>query len=1357
LSTCQENPVSGGAKPTAADPAPPGFLAGDTVKDGAMTIRTIDTLRRRLPGAMAAERARAGRALGRLRRQAAKGEPAPESRLQTIAEQLRLSAARKRERRALVPTLTYDPALPISDRRRAIVEAIRQHPVVIVAGETGSGKTTQLPKFCLEAGRGIDGMIGCTQPRRIAALTVARRIAEELGETPGRTVGHKIRFHEKTGPRTLVKIMTDGILLAETRRDRDLLAYDTLIVDEAHERSLNIDFILGLLRRLLHRRRDLKLIITSATIDTEKFAAAFDNAPVIEVSGRMYPVTIHYRPLDEAGEEDAASHVDAAVAAVAEIERRGPFGDVLVFMPTEQDIRDTVELLEARRRRKAIILPLFARLSAADQMRVFAPAAGRKIVVATNVAETSLTIPGIRYVVDTGLARIARYSPRTRTTALPVMPISRASCDQRAGRCGRVADGVCFRLYSQSDYESRPRFTAPEILRTNLAEAVLRMIALNLGDIADFPFIDRPADKSIRDGIALLEELGAVTATAESHAADARLGSRRLRLTPMGRRMARLPLDPRLSRMLIEARQRGCGPEMAVIAAALSINDVRERPADQSAAADQAHSAFVDRASDFITLLRIWQAYQEALGTEKTAGRMRRWAKRHFLSIKRLREWRDIHGQLVAVMAELATDGRIGPATDAPPDADSLHRSNLHQSILAGFLGNIARRRDKNIYQATRGRQVMIFPGSGLFNRAGDWIVAAELVETSRLFARTVAGIDPAWLETAGGDLCRYTYTHPRWERRRGEVVADARVSLFGLIVVADRTVPYGPIDPEEASEIFIRSALVEGDLRQPLPFMVHNRALVEEARALEDKIRRRDVLVSPEDLCRFYRERLPEIYSLAGLKRYLKQAGDDRLRMTVAEVRRYRPDDARLAAFPDQVSISGNSFACTYRFAPDSREDGLTVNIPAAVAGKVTPEPLDWLVPGLLAEKITALIRGLPKEYRRRLLPVAKTVEGILADMPRAGDEPLVTVLGRIVQRRFGLQIPASAWPIDRLPAHLRTRIVVTGPRGQILAADRDPRILQAVAVPADDRLLADLRRRWERKDVDVENFPDLPDHLPVDADAGNWIVYPALVAGADGRIDLRLLSSPMEAEGAHRKAVGALYARCLRQDLRRLSRQLALPPQKRPLADCCGGAAAQSEFLFESLVRRYLERDIRSAAAFRSHAETIRHDIFQAGQALLESALAVIEAVYEARQAIFQREPPSGRNSVAAGFYAARRQDLAHLVPPDFAVRYDPARLRHLPRYVRAIALRVTRAAVDLDKDRRKAEASVPFEERLAGWRQALSDGSSPAKQRLVDDFFWLLEEFKVSLFAQELGTAVPVSAKRLEKLANEIETMG
>ena len=1322
-----------------------------------MTIQTIDRLRRRLSRAMAAERARSGRELSRLRRQAAAGKPVPEARLSAIAARLRASAEEKARRRDRMPVPVYDAALPICAHRSDIVAAIRRHPVLIVAGETGSGKTTQLPKFCLEAGRGIDGLIGCTQPRRIAAVTVARRIAEEMGQPEGRAVGHKIRFSDRTGADAYIKIMTDGILLAETQRDRWLSAYDTLIVDEAHERSLNIDFTLGLLRTLLKGRRDLKLIITSATIDTEKFAAAFDDAPVITVSGRMFPVTVRWAPLDETAGDDVPTYVEAAAAAVDGIRRQGPFGDVLVFMPTEQDIRETVDLLEARRRPGEQLLPLFARLPAADQLKVFAPAAGRKIIVATNVAETSITIPGIRYVVDTGLARIARYSPRTRTTALPVVPVSRASCDQRAGRSGRVADGVCIRLYGETDYESRPRFTAPEILRTNLAEVVLRMIALRLGDIADFPFIDRPADKSIRDGIALLEELGAICPAGRSDAVDAVLGRRCLRLTDTGRQMARMPLDPRLARMLIEARQRGCVAEITVIAAALSIADVRERPAEKAAAADQAHAAFADPGSDFATLVNIWRAYQEALRSERTAGRIKRWAQRHFLSYKRLREWRDIHGQLTAVMAELAADGELPPAPGSDGTPAAALAAALHQSILAGFLGHIAQRRDKNIYQATRGREVMIFPGSGLFNRAGAWIVAAEMVETSRLFARTVATIEPEWIEAVGGTLCRRTYLDPRWERRRGQVVADEQVSVFGLVIVGRRPVPYGPVDPDGASAIFIRSALVEGDLRQPLAFMAHNQSLMDDLRTVEDKIRRRDVVVTAEDVFQFYRQRMPAICDLRTLQHHLKViGGDGHLRMGEADVQRYRPPEAELAAFPDQVCLGSGRFECTYHFDPGSERDGITVRVPSVLAPAVAPETLDWLVPGLLAEKITALIRGLPKALRRRLGPVANAVEAIVTEMPATGDEPLVTVLSRIIRRRFDLDIPAAAWPLESLPDHLWARIAVTGPDGREIAAARDPAVLRSIRPPtADGRQLAGLRQHWERENIQDWDFGDLPEAIPVQMPgAVNWTVYPALAVDSAGRIDLRLFEDAATAPSVHRKAVAALYTRRMGPDLRRLSRQLSLPADKRRLADYLGGAAILAETLFESLIERYLACNIRTARDFAMHAETVRREIFAAGQRLLEKCVAVLEAVHIARQALFRLEQQLGANPVVAAFFAERRQALTDLVPDHFAVLYPEARLDHLPRYVHALAVRAERAAVDFEKDRRKAEAAAPFENRLKDWLKTLGPATTDARRQAIEEFFWLLEEFKVSLFAQELGTAVPVSAKRLVKLAEQID---
>ncbi len=1320
-----------------------------------MTISTIDKLRRRLPRAMADERARSGRELARLRRQAAAETAVPETRLAVIAERLAASAAQKARRRAAMPVPAYDPALPITAHREAIVEAIRRHPVVIVSGETGSGKTTQLPKFCLEAGRGLDGLIGCTQPRRIAALTVARRIAEELGQPLGRAVGHKIRFSDRTGPEAFIKVMTDGILLAEAQRDRSLTSYDTLIVDEAHERSLNIDFALGLLRTLVRRRRDLRLIVTSATIDTQKFAAAFDGAPVIEVSGRTYPVTVRWAPIDNGSGEEALTYVEAAAAAVDRIRRRGPWGDVLVFMPSEQDIRDTVELIEARRRPGETVLPLFARLPAADQLKVFAPAGGRKIIVATNVAETSITIPGIRYVVDTGLARISRYSPRTRTTALPVAPISQASCDQRAGRSGRVADGICIRLYSQEDYDSRPRFTAPEILRANLAEVVLRMIALRLGDIADFPFIDRPADKSIRDGILLLEELGAVEAAQAPAAAHAAIGSRHLHLTAIGRQMARMPLDPRLARMLIEARRRGCTEPIIVIAAALSIADVRERPAEKAAAADQAHAVFVDPGSDFATLVQIWRAYQTALETEKSAGRLRRWAQRCFLSHRRLREWRDIHGQLAAIMAELEADGGLDAPGADPLDASALQAA-VHQSILAGFLGHIGQRREKNRYQATRGREVMIFPGSGVFNRAGAWIVAAEIVETSRLFARTVATVQPEWIEAAAGSLCRSTYLDPRWERRRGEVVADEQVCLFGLVLVARRPVSYGRIDPQAASEIFIRSALVDGDLRQPLPFMVHNRELMDGLRAEEDKMRRRDILVSPEDVFQFYCQRLPAIGDLRALKHHLKTKGDGHLRMDEADLRRYHPSPEELAAFPDQVRLGATPLACTYRFDPGSREDGVTVKIPSALAAAVPPQALDWLVPGLLGEKIEALIRGLPKAYRRRLVPVARTVAAILQDLPSRRDEPLLTVLGRIIQRRFGLEVPAAAWPLETLPDHLRTRIAVTGPDGREIAADRDPSVLRRAPAPAPDlRPLERLRRRWERPAVQDWDFGDLPNAIPVAMPAEPcWVVYPALVCEPEGRIALRLLQDAAAAQAAHRKAVAALFTRRLGPDLRRLSRHLTLPPEKRRLADYFGGPTILAETLFDRLVETHLARDIRTAADFEAQAARLAGDLFPAGQGLLTRTLAVAEAVHAARQTIFGLEQQFGANPVVTAFFEARRRDLSRLVPAHFVLLYDDARLDHLPRYIRALAVRAERATLDFEKDRRKAEAAAPFETRLDAWLAGLGPTASAAKRQAVEDYFWLLEEFKVSLFAQELGTAAPVSAKRLDNLAAEIE---
>ncbi len=832
----------------------------------------IKNISAKIPQALLVDRMKAQRLLKEIRRSAERNAPptALDRRIAHLNRRLDQSTDLRQARMAQNLDLHFDPALPISERKQTLIEALDRHQVLIVAGETGSGKTTQLPKICLAAGRGVDGAIGVTQPRRIAALTVGRRIAEELGEPIGQTVGVKIRFQDSSSDQTRIKVMTDGILLAEAHSDRFLNQYDTLIVDEAHERSLNIDFILGMLKTLLKKRRDLRLIITSATIDTQKFAQAFDQAPVIEISGRTFPVEIRYLA-DPASNGEETSYIEQAVLAIDQLQQERRHGDILVFMPTEQDIRDTCEIIQGRRYPNTEVMPLFARLSASEQQRVFQPVQGRKIIVATNVAETSITLPGIYYVIDTGLARISQYTPRSRTNTLPVVPISQSSADQRAGRCGRVAKGIAVRLYSETDYLQRPKYTLPEIQRANLAEVILRMTALGMGDVDAFPFIDPPATRSIHDGCNLLLELGAIQL-----AHPVRIRSGRYALTQKGRLMAKLPLDPRLACMLLEAHARGCLSDVAIIAAVLSIQDPRERPAEKQAEADFAHAAFADPLSDFITLLHIWHRYHAIIARRSSWQQVKQFCREHFLSFRRMREWQDVHQQ---IMAELA-DHQIIPRNPAklpaqPSDTGDSGYAAIHQSILSGFLSNIALKKEKQIFQASYNREVMIFPGSGLFKNPGQWIVAAEMVETSRLFARCAAVIQPGWLELVGKAQCRYTYLDAHWERRREAVVATEQVSLFGLIIDR-RTRPYGPVDPVAASDIFIRHALIQGDLRKLPPFLKHNQQIVAQVRTMEDRLRRKDLLVDEDILLEHYRRCLGTVFDLRGLQQKIAQAGDD-------------------------------------------------------------------------------------------------------------------------------------------------------------------------------------------------------------------------------------------------------------------------------------------------------------------------------------------------------------------------------------------------------------------------------------------------------------------------------------------------
>ncbi|MBW2284842.1 MAG: ATP-dependent RNA helicase HrpA, partial [Deltaproteobacteria bacterium] len=1097
--------------------------------------KQIRHLRTRLRGLMLKDRNTLSVQLTRLSQLARQGDRSKKifERLDSIENRVDGAAHRKTERLARKPRLSYPADLPILKKKDDIVRGIQDHQVLIISGDTGSGKSTQIPKMCLEAGRGKLGKIGCTQPRRIAAITVAQRIAEELGQPIGNAVGYKIRFTDRTAPLGFIKIMTDGMLLAETQQDPSLLEYDTLIIDEAHERSLNIDFLLGILKTLMVRRKDLKIVITSATIDTEKFSKAFDHAPVIQVKGRRFPVLVKHMPLDPVLERSGdTTYVDMAVRAVEAMRADRSGGDILIFMPTEQDIRETCDLLEGRCLPGVKMLPLFARLTAAQQKRVFAPCKGQKIVVATNVAETSLTIPGIKYVIDTGLARIPRYVPRTRTTSLPISPISRSSADQRKGRCGRVRDGVCIRLYSETDYESRPEFTDPEILRSNLADVILRMLSLRMGHIVDFPFVDRPNPRSVKDGEDLLVELGAVER-----------GSNGLVLTRKGNAMARLPLDPQISRMLLEAHAEGCIPEVAVIASALSIQDPRERPLEKAKEADALHAPFKDPNSDFLTLLNIWNRYRREWDTLKTQNKMRKFCYSHFLSFVRMREWRDIHDQVLTLLKQQGMAARRETSVAwGGPDTEIYAR--IHRAVLSGYLSNIATRKEKNIYLAAKGRSVMVFPGSALFNKGCPWIVAAEMVKTTQLFARTAARIDPAWLEPLGKGLCRSSVYDPHWEKNRGEVRALERVTLFGLPIVTGRPISYGRIERDDAHRIFVQAALVDGNVKGPLPFLVHNQKLIATIEGIEDKIRRRGVLLSDQDMAAFYSERLPGVTGISELKKRIRDKGGDRfLRMAESDLLASRPDMRVLDGFPDHVTLGDHRFPFSYKFAPGEEADGVTISVPSTLAARFPDKRLDWMVPGLLKEKITALIKGLPKSYRKQLVPVSRTADIICSDMEET-DEPLVTALARFIYHRFGVDIPASQWPAGDISNHLRMRVSVTDHAGKELGSGRDfHRLKQAVAEKnggaAEQREWAHAKSDWERNGITTWDFEALPEQVSL---GPRLAAYPAL-APEDRSVRIRLFADADEARAVHRKGVAALFALHLGKELKFLKRFLKLP----------------------------------------------------------------------------------------------------------------------------------------------------------------------------------------------------------------------
>jgi ATP-dependent helicase HrpA len=1231
------------------------------------------------------------------------------------------------------PRLRYPQALPVSQRKDEILAAVRDHQVVVVAGETGSGKTTQLPKVCLELGRGVGAMIGHTQPRRLAARTVAERVAAELGTPLGGAVGYKVRFSDQVGEDTLVKLMTDGILLAELQHDRLLRQYDTLIVDEAHERSLNVDFILGYLKGLLPRRPDLKVIVTSATIDPERFSRHFDGAPVVEVSGRVYPVEVRYRPLgDEDGDRD---QTQAVCEAVDELAAEGP-GDVLVFLSGEREIRDTADALRQQERRDTEILPLYARLSAAEQHRVFQAHAGRRIVLATNVAETSLTVPGVRYVVDAGTARVSRYSHRTKVQRLPIEPISQASANQRKGRCGRTSDGICIRLYAEQDFLSRPEFTDPEILRTNLASVILQMTALGLGDVAGFPFIDAPDRRSVAAGVQLLEELGALAPSGRRE---------RRRLTPLGRTLAQLPVDPRLARMVVEADRNGCVREVLVVAAALSIQDPRERPADRQEAAAAQHGRFADTDSDFQAYLNLWQYLRERQKA-LSSSQFRKLCRTEFLHYLRVREWQDLYGQLRQVAKA------VGLSLNSTPG----DRHRIHLSVLAGLLSHLGLKDgEKREYQGARGARFAISPGSALFRKQPRWVMAAELVETSRLWAHTVARVEPEWAEALAGHLVKRSYSEPRWEPTSGAVLADEKVTLFGLPIVARRTVNYGSVDPRLARELFIRRALVEGDWQTRHRFFHDNRGLLEEVEDLEDRARRRDLLVDDETLFGFYDQRVgQEVVSARHFDSWWKRAGarqPELLSFERSMLIRQGVDGVDRHDYPDVWRQDGLSLRLSYQFRPGTDADGVTVHVPLAVLNQVTGGGFQWQVPGLREELVTALLRSLPKPLRRNLVPAADHARAVL-ERVRPREEPLLEALSRELQRISGVAVPAGSWRPDRLPDHLKVTFRVLDADQRTLAEGKD---LEALKLRLRGELRAALAAAGdglERHGLRSWSFGSLP--RSVESRRGGRVVraYPALVDEADG-VAVRMLESEDEQQ------------RAMWQGTRRLLLLQAPSPVKFVLGRLPGTTKltlsryphGSAKELFDDCVACAVDSMVAAhggpawdGEGFARLRDAVRAGLNDATLEVVTEVARILEAAGDLRQRL-QR---IADHALAPALEDVGAQ-LSALVHPGFVTATGRRRLPDLPRYLHAAARRLERLPRDPLRDR---EQMLTVQRLQRSYRELLD---RPAAERppseALEELRWMLEELRVSYFAQQLGTAYPVSEPRLEAAVRRVAEMG
>ncbi|MEU4008842.1 ATP-dependent RNA helicase HrpA [Streptomyces pseudogriseolus] len=1283
----------------------------------------------------------------------------PEARAAVLGEiEAEVAAATERmaARRARVPEVRYPEQLPVSQKKDAIAGAIRDHQVVIVAGETGSGKTTQIPKICMELGRGVRGMIGHTQPRRIAARTVAERVAEELDTPLGEAVGWKVRFTDQVDPEaTFIKLMTDGILLAEIQTDRELRAYDTIIIDEAHERSLNIDFLLGYLAQLLPKRPDLKVVITSATIDPERFSRHFGDAPIIEVSGRTYPVEVRYRPLLEENPDDAEDadrdQITAITDAVEELMAEGP-GDILVFLSGEREIRDTADALNKKRYRSTEVLPLYARLSHAEQHRVFQQHSGRRIVLATNVAETSLTVPGIKYVIDPGFARISRYSHRTKVQRLPIEPISQASANQRKGRCGRTSDGICIRLYSEDDFLSRPEFTDAEILRTNLASVILQMTAAGLGEIEKFPFIDPPDHRNIRDGVQLLQELGAL---------DVAQKDPRKRLTQTGRKLAQLPVDPRLARMVLEADKNGCVREVMVVAAALSIQDPRERPADKQTQADQQHARFRDETSDFLAFLNLWRYIREQQ-KERGSSSFRRMCKQEYLNFLRIREWQDIYAQLRTVAKQM---GIHLNDLDAPAD-------RIHVSLLAGLLSHIGvkdvkeskdsgqggGRRDggRNEYLGARNAKFAIFPGSALFKKPPRFVMSAELVETSRLWARVNAKIEPEWVEPLAEHLLKRTYSEPHWEKDQAAVMAYEKVTLYGVPIVAQRKVNYGRIDPEASRELFIRNALVEGDWRTHHKFFADNRKLLTEVEELEHRARRRDILVDDETLFDFYDQRIPD-HVVSGAHfdswwKHKRREQPDFLDFEREMLIRESADAVTKADYPDSWRQGPLKFRVTYQFEPGADADGVTVHIPLQVLNQVTDEGFDWQIPGLREEVVTELIRSLPKPIRRNYVPAPNYAKAFL-ERAVPLQEPLTVTMARELKRMVGVPFDADDFDWSRVPDHLKVTFRIVDERRRTLAEDKDLEALKLKLRPKARKALsqaaaATAQRQGgeslERKGLTDWTIGSLTRVFETRRAGQPVKAYPALVDDGDS-VSVRLFDSEAEQAEAMWKGTRRLILLGIPVNPAKFASEKLTNPQKLALSANPHGSV---QALFDDCAMAAADKLIADFGgpvwdeeSYRKLFDKVRAEIVDT----TVRAVGQVQQVLAAWQACERRLKGVRSPALLPNLQDVRTQ-LDGLVKPGFVTEAGLRRLPDLMRYLVAADRRLQQMPANAQRDTTRMAKVHEMRDEYAWLLEQMPQGRPVPQQ--VRDIRWMIEELRVSYFAHALGTAYPVSDKRIVK---------